>query len=645
MIALVSPEWSPFYSAEAPSNISSLAIESRALMFVDPARVAEVLSKENPQDKESVNLIRGLSADAYFFIGGDFLLEAKRSYRSISLAEVDAATVAWAQFMLGTIDFGIGLQEEAEQEFKQALQGPHGPWMPALIFNLALLELDSGRPAEARSRLHGWLESYSHEPGKPLVLFLLGEAEMLLENIKAASSRFEAALKADRDAWLHRPEIGYALVDLLLKLDRPEDAVLVLGRLVESRPGTITASRALLAMGAIWAGKGETVKEAEAYARLLDDAPTTEESAEAMLRMALLGARHNDRIDLVEPYPAYKIFYRPAPTLVNVVNDRNPLMAQRALRGLSLLARREGAERKALMLLARAFKEYPESIESGRAYEDFMTLLENHLNSKLSESAYADVVEVYEGLKGPMGWAPDRDTGALSLSAGKAYGSLGAPSSARRVFEEIRQRGSRSVPPEEVDIQILGAKAMEGDAEAAKQWAEARKNSWEAQVFLADKLAVEGDLLQARMRYKKAAGLTSNPIDKLSAMAQADRLVVSELETNKLLAALRSKEDVWTRLPPGPERVEWEAHGRITEARLKFALGDYGGAAKLLRPINNRSFGDTYVLALAEKKLGRMEKSAELFAALVKADDPVYAGLAGLHLEIENIKNAERKTP
>jgi len=272
-----------------------------------------------------------------------------------------------------------------------------------------------------------------------------------------------------------------------------------------------------------------------------------------------------------------------------------------------------------------------------------MALLENYLNTKLSQSAYADVVEVYEWLKEPMGWVPNRDTGALSLSAGKAYGALGAPSTARKVFEEIRNKGSRSVSPDELNTQILSAKAKEGDPEAARKWAQVNKNDWQAQAFLADELAEKGEIVQARGLYKKAANLTSDPENKLDALAQADRLVVSDMKAKSLLEALRAKQDQWIKLPPGDERAAWEAHGRITEARLKFSLGDYDGAARILRSIKSLSPADTYVLALAENKVGRWKKSAELMTLLAKADDPVYAGLAELHLEIESIKNSERK--
>lgn len=633
LLARVEPVWSPFVRGSVGDDVRSLAVEARGLLSSDPGRVAFILGRAPLPAGPSARVLRGLRADALYHVGGDSLFEAQRLYRSLGAEEGDPAETAWVRFMVANIHWGLGFHREAEIQYREAHRGPAGPWTPALRFNLAVLTLAEGRFSEARDTLLAWAEDYPREPGRAIVLYLLAEAEAALGDEGAARHRFREARELSPEGWLARPETGHALAELLRRDGRVEEAVGVLEQLAADWAGSDAGARARLLVGEIWEAEGEVVRAARAYAGLLSGGTTLEGAKEGVLRLALLGAEHADRVDLTEPVPAYRAFYRPQPTLEEVAAGRDPRAAQRALRGLAVLVRAEGKVEEALGLLIRAFRGFPESPESGRAYEAFMALLEGYLAERMAAGAHADVVVVYESLRGPMAWVPTRETGALTLMAAQAYEELGTPALARSLYEELLVRGTRVISSEELAVRLLRAQAAEGDPKALRSRAEIRRG-WQTLRTLARTLAASGDLDQARETYLEALRAAPGPAEQVPLLAEADALFVPRAATPELLEALLARRALWQTLPPGAERQGWDAHGRLVEARLRYASGDPETAARLLRAFPQLAAEDRYLLALAERDTGNAARAAELLRALSEEDAPLFSGLARMHLDV-----------
>ncbi|MEW6489030.1 MAG: hypothetical protein AB1578_14080 [Thermodesulfobacteriota bacterium] len=639
LLARVEPGWSPFARGPVAQELTSLVSEARGLLGTDPERVAFVLARSPVQDGPPGRLLQGLRADALYQVGGEAVFEAQRLYRSLETGTGDPAELAWVRFMLANIHRGLGFDREAEAGYREALGGPEGPWTPALRFDLAALAHEGGRTAEARDAFLSWLQAYPEEPGRALVLYLLGEAEAALGTEPAARLRFREARALEPQGWLVRAETGHALAEGLLRDGHAGDAVQVLETLAESRHGTWEGARAQLRVGEIWEARGDVARAARTYAVLLAGGTTLEGAREAVLRLALLGAEHADRVDLTEPFPAYRVFYRPQPSLEEIAAARDPLAAQRALRGLAGLARREGRELEALSLLVRVFRTYPETPESGRAYEDFVTALEGHLTARLAASAFAEVALTYETFREAAAWVPTRETGPLASAAAEAYEALGTPSLARTLYEELQARGTRALAPPELEARILRTRAAEGDLQALRRLAQTRRD-WRAYRALARREASSpsspssGNRDQARRTYLEAIGVAPGPSEKAELLAEADGLLAPERSAADLLEALQSRRRAWETLPPGPEREAWEAGERLPEGRLRYALGEARTAASLLRGVSELGPEDRYVLALAERAAGRPAEARALWEALAAEGAPLFSGLARVHLDL-----------
>lgn len=635
LLARVEPGWSPFARGEVGEGVRSLVTEARGLLPSDPERVAFILGRAplpEPGSRDG-KVLRGLRADALYQVGGEAVFEAQRLFRSLETGGADAAELAWVRFMLANIHRGLGFEREAESQYREAQRGPEGPWTPALWFDLAALALESGRTAEARDAFLSWLQAYPAEPGRPLVLYLLGEAEAALGNEAAARVRLRDARALAPDRWLVRAETGHALAEGLLRDGHTGEAVGVLEALAESRHGTDEGARAQLRVGEIWEARGDVVRSARTYAELLAGGTTLAAAREAVLRLALLGAEHADRVDLTEPFPAYRIFYRPEPSLEEIVAARDPLAAQRALRGLAGFARRQGRVEESLGLLVRVFRTYPESPESGRAYEDFMAALERHLTARLTAGAFAEVVLAYETFREAAAWVPTRETGLLTVAAAQAYEALGTTSLARALYEELQARGTRALEPPELDARILRTRAAEGDPQALRRLAETKKD-WRAFRALARREAASGEGDRARRTYLEALGAAPGPSEKAELLAEADALLAPKNSAAGLLEALQRRRRVWETLPPGPEREVWEAAGRLPEARLRYALGEARTAAGLLRAVPELGPEDRYLLALAERAGGRPAEARALWEALAAEGAPLFSGLARVQLDL-----------
>lgn len=648
LLARVEPTWSPFVQARLISGtpVANLLAEARGLLVSEPERVAEVLGKGAPAQGAAVRLVMGLRADALYRTGLKGLNEAQKLYRGVVTSDAPADQRSWAEFMVGNIRKIQGYVKEAEVSYRTALAGAAAPWRPAALFDLAALQLEAGQPAQARVELETWLRDYPGEPGRALTLHLLAECLARAGDDEGAQARLAEARRLDPAAWTVRPETGYAVAEMFRRLGNTEEAVRVLEMVPRSFPGTVEGAKARLAVGAIREAEGNVAAAAHAYGLLLDEGAAAGESREAVVRLAFLGALYRERAVLTDAYPAYRIFYRPEPTLQQTAKDKDPSTAQRAVLGLGYLARQEGKPQDALRFFAQAFQQYPKTPESGRAYEAFMDTLEAHLTDRLHARAYLDVLSVYDAFKGPMAWVSTRDRGAVQARVAEAYRGLGAPALARAVYERIAREGTRALSPAELEQRLLEARAGEGDPEALRALTAAGRGGEaerRAEAALGRKLASQGRPAEARDHLRRAAALTADPATRLALLTEADRLEGEQGRIDEQLAGLSKRGPLWRALPAGPERDAWERSAGLSEARLRFAKADYAGTIRRYADLKDLSPEDQYLLAVAEKRSGHEARARELFTTLAQGKDPVFANLAGFHLQVAGAQESLRK--
>ncbi len=630
LLALVAPQWSAFQRSAVPAGAASLVAEARALVASDPTRVAEVLAGVGTAPA----VVRGLAADAGYFLGGDSVFAAQRTYGELLAGALTPEEQSWVRFMLGNIHKGLGFLEEAEAEYRAAAQGPPGPWSASLAFDLAVLDLERERWPAARDGLSAWVAENAGAPGEALAMALLAEAEVALDNLDAARGWRSRARSLDPDAWRVRPETGMALAELARRDGDTRAAVQLLDAVAELAPGSAQGARARLAAGAIWEEAGAVADAVRVYAVLLDGGATAEEGREARLRLALLGVAHAAGLELTEPYPAYRVFYRPQPTLEEFAAGRDPAAAQRALRGLATLAFQADAAEQGLHTLARVFQDYPESAESGRAYEAFMDLLAAELRRRLGAGQAADVVRLYAAFRPAVDWAPTRDVGTVAVLAAQACEALGATGEARSLYEEMRAAGSRVLSEAELRARSERTRAVEGDLDAIRAWARRPDAGWRSRYALGMALAAAGDPEGARAALLEAARLAAERGDQLELLAQADRFLPAAVDNGARLRALLVRRQVWREVPPGADRAAWEPHLALSEARLRVAAGDFAGALRAYRAAPALAPEDRYLLALAEARSGDPEAARRRLAALAGDATGLFSRLATLHLDL-----------
>ncbi len=639
LVARVEPGWSPFVRGPVPEDARALVSEARTLLLENPGRVAEILATvEVPRDARRT--VAGLRADARYFAGGEGVWEAQRLYRALSQDDLAPDEDAWVAFMLGHIQKGLGFPEAARTEYQRALQGPPGPWRPALAFDLAVLDLEAGRYPQARDGLRRWAAVFPDQPGRAVVLYLLAECAVALGDDQTAVQRFSEARALDPDAWKVRPRTGYALADLLERTGRPAEAAGVLDAIAAAEPGTPEAAEARLRAGALWESRGDVVRAARTYALLIDEGTTDAGALEARLRLALLGVYHADGVELTEPLPAYRLFYRPEPTLRQIVDGRaDAAAAQRAVVGLAELAWRAGDRERSLVLLARAFETYPETAESGRAYESFMDRLDAHLARLLEAGDAAGAVEAFAAFRRATRWVANRDVGNLVLRAAEAYERLGAYGLAREQYAYLLRIGTRAASRRDLERRILRDRVREGEPEAIKRWAGSGGGGWRSQLELGRVLAGEGDLAGARTAFARALDTAPGPREALAVMFQAARYELPRAGLKTMLAALERRRTAWRKLPEGGERAALEREGWIVEARLRFAAGDREGAVRAWNEAGDAGdAADRFLRALADDRLGRTDRALAGWDELAGADDPVYAPLAALEAALARLR-------
>ncbi len=625
VLARVEPGWSPFLRAGPPPGREALWAEAGRTLEKDPARVARVLGKAAGAVGAPARL-RGLWADALYLAGQDTLWQAERLYRTLVKEKLSPEQTAWCWFQLGSVQWIQGFPEAAITSYEQATPSSREPWRRALRFDQAALALEAGRTPEAVAAWEAWVRAYPRAPGRVVALYLWGESLWRAGATADALARFREARRLDPDAWRVRSDTARAMAEAFQAAGDADTAAEVLESLARVHPGTAEGAEALLAVGALWTKEGRVSRAAAAYARLLDGPAPAEAAREARLRLALLGVRFADRVELTEPYPAYRWFYRPRPVLEELAGGRDPLTAQRALQGLAELARSEGDAEAALGFLERVFRDYPESPESGRAYEAFVSLLEARLAALVRDGDPAAGILLFERFRGAAAWVPTRDLGALVWEAARAAEALGAWDRALELYGEVKAMGSRAVPAQRAEVAALRLRAREGDPAAVARWAAERPRDWRAWLALARVQEAQEDRSAALKAFRQALALAPDAATRYALRIEMDRVGRREARTQDLLRAWRVRQELWRSLG-ADRRRGLPAPSRVAGARLAFALGRYAEALSLM-PAEGGEPVDRLFRSMAAMASGDGQGARAAWAELAETRDAVVSGAA-----------------
>ncbi|WP_025321681.1 tetratricopeptide repeat protein [Deferrisoma camini] len=625
VLARVEPGWSPFLRAGPPPGREALWAEAGRTLAEDPARVARVVGKAAAAAGAPAQL-RGLWADALYLAGRDTLWQAERVYRTLVKEELDAEQTAWCWFQLGNVQRIQGFPEAAAVSYEQAVPGSREPWQRALRFDRAALALEAGRIPEAVAAWRAWVRAYPRAPGRVVGLYLWGESLWRAGAEAEAVERFRQARRLDPDGWRVRTETARAMAEAFEAAGDVDAAADVLEAVARLHPGTADGAEALLAVGALWTKEGRVERAAAAYARLLDGPAPAEAAREARLRLALLGVRFAERVELTEPYPAYRWFYRPRPVLEDLAGGRDPLAAQRALEGLAELARSDGDAQAALGFLERVFRDYPESPESGRAYEAFVSLLEARVAELVRDGDPAAGLLLFERFRGSAGWVATRDLGALVWEAARAAEALGAWDRALELYGEVKAMGSRAVPARRAEAAALRLRAREGDPDAVARWAAERPRDWRAQLALARVRADEGDRSGALEAFRRALARAPDDAARYAVRIEMDRVGRGEARTQDLFRAWKARRELWQKLAAEGGR-DLPAPSPVAGGRLAFALGRYGEALSLL-PAKGGEPVDRLFRSVSALRTGDGSGARAAWVDLAETEDPVASGAA-----------------
>jgi tetratricopeptide (TPR) repeat protein len=641
LVAKVDTKWSPYVSMRV-DDPSGLVGEVRELLSVDPGRVTSVLIRSKPTTEEMKRLYRGLRADALYQQGGNALYNAQRIYREIINSEPEEAESSWANFMDGNIKKVTGSASVARVAYHEALISKREwPWSPALTFNLGSLEVETGNYAEAIPLLERWLGLWGDKTGSALCRYLLAEAYSNTRQGIKALDFLDSAASLDPDVWIARPGIAFSLMNDLEKAGRLTDAALMLGKIPGRYPGTVNAGRARLAAGKLWEDAREVAKAAASYAQLVDEGPLPDDEQEARLRLAFLGLYHAEKVELTQPYPAFKNFYRPQEILEVIEREGTPDRQQRAIYGLAELSRFAGHNRRALEQYSQVFRLFTETAMSGLAYERFMDLLEKHMAEKMAAAEYLQVVSTFEFFREASKWALTRDRGAILAYAAEGYRKLGAPQLSHDLYESALYSGTRAVPTKKLREYVARAKVGIDEPGAIDQWLKAHPKDAEVKLKLARAKKVEGKTKESRELYLDAAALFDDPLARLEVLREADLLLEELGDLDQRIAAAQTRSRVAEKAT-GKLGAEERGHSRLVEARLRFASGQYGKAVGLFTKLDALAAEDSYLLALSHRALKQNTQARELFTTLTeKADDIIIVGLARLHLDVMDMQQKE----
>lgn len=635
LLAKVFPAWSPFVSTPVKDPTGMIG-EARKMIFTDPARVAEVLKGAgNALDREQKRMVDGLLADALYQRGGNSLYEASRAYRVIITGNPDPSDVSWLRFMEGNVRKIMGYTAEARYSYEEVLRGAEKPWTASAIFNLGVIALETGDNLTAVNYFEDWLGRYRGQAGTALVLYCLVEAYSEVRDPVRALAAYDEAKRLEPDGWLVRPEIGYRISEELQAVGKLEEAATELAKLGKTAPGTAEGGKSRLAIGEMWVQKGRIDQAARVYAELVDEKPGADQLEEVQLRLALLGVLYSDEIELTEPFPAYKEFYRPEQRFLEILaKSRSSERKQLAEFGMGELWKKRGEIDKSLEAYARAFQKYPQTPMSGRAYEHFLETVEKGMQEELDRADFAGAARLFETYLPTARWSPQRDLGLMHFLAGKAYVGLGSVTQGKKMLEDALYMGTPAVEPALIREELAKIQVREKDATAMVEWVRTHPDDLAMKLELARKLAARGESPAARELFAEVIKKTDDPAQKLNLIRESDRLAKADVDT--ALKALGSRRTILAKSPESAGNAE-----DLQEARLRFAAGEYAKAIPLLEKLNLAP-EDRYILALSYRATGREEMALNLFKSIKESNpDPLTADLVKFHLEMAELSAKE----
>lgn len=636
LMAKVYPEWSPFMKAET-ADPTGLITEARKLMAANPARVADVLKNAaSSADPLQKRIALGLLADALYQRGGNAMFEAARGYRALLLDNPPADFLPWLLFMDANVKKILGFTGEARAAFGDAMKYGEKQWSPALLFNLSALEVEVGNYNAAIGNLEDWLGRYKGQAGTAMVLYMLAESYAARNGTGQSIAAWEEAKALEPNGWLARPEIAYKVAEQLQSVGRQEEAAHELEKVGEKAPGSQEAGKSRLATGEMWVQKGNIELAARAYAQLADEKPPPDQLEEAYLRLALLGVLYADEIELKDPFPAYKEFYRPRERFDDVLaKSKSAERRQLAEYGIGELERKEGNEEKAIESLIRAFKNYPETPMSGRAFERFMEVLETSMAADVERPDFQSAANLFETYRETARWSPQRDLGVIHFHAGRAYIGMGQTTKGKKLLEDALFMGTRAVDHTFIKEELLRARMGERDENAFVEWLGLHPDDGEARLTLARLKVGKGEAATARAEYGELLAKEKDPAKKVELMRESDRL--SPVDPQAALKAIEGRKKLLAKNPEAGNRED------LQEARLKFATGKHAEAAAALEKIPDLTPDDVYILGVSYRSLGRDEKAREIFAKLAKErPDPLLGDLAKFHLDAMELSRREQ---
>ena len=187
---------------------------------------------------ETVNLDKN-HADAHFKLGLAYVAGRqldKASEEAALLEKLQPGGVK-AQALRGDILFLQGKKAEGIEELKQALGKEPSNYDTAVI--LSSLYLSDGNPAEALASLKQGIASHPQDIGLRLLKI---QAEVDGKDLDAAIADYHALIEQNPD----KKEFNYALVQLLMKFGKPEQAEAALRGVIDKNPADTDAKLALV---------------------------------------------------------------------------------------------------------------------------------------------------------------------------------------------------------------------------------------------------------------------------------------------------------------------------------------------------------------------------------------------------------------
>lgn len=200
----------------------------------------------------------------------DYLL-AIEAFKRVTMASplsdwADDALIGLADAHRAISDYAL-----AEEEYRRVMSDyPRSPLVPEAAYKLGLSFCDQSLPAELdQSMTFSAIEQLEHFVATYPESDLVPEAEERIAELRARLA-----------------EKAYGAAALYLQLEKPGAARVYLEAIVEDYPDTEWAPRALLEIARSHTREGATAKAAEAYDRVIELYPGTEEAAAARAEKA-----------------------------------------------------------------------------------------------------------------------------------------------------------------------------------------------------------------------------------------------------------------------------------------------------------------------------------------------------------------------